>query len=248
VPVPEWLSYRVKAKNWEGQPFRYAEIKEDGVRIAVIKRDGVLSAWGRKNINMLGPVLKYLKNVDGIPDNCMIDGELLGDRYIAFDLTVLNGKRIYYLSHEEQRSLLREYCTLPTVVSVKEKTEEHMNRLVKKYNAEGLMLKQSTFGPWFKFKPTKTMDAIVTDFKYGEGRHAHRLGALEVSVWKDKALVPIASVGGGFTDEQRDAITPKDVGRVLEVRYDCFLKNRLRFPRFIRWRDDKPSEECEFSD
>jgi len=49
---------------------------------------------------------------------------------------------------------------------------------------------------------------------------------------------------GNMDDVARCEI-PQHVGEVVEVAFDKITRdNKLRFPRFVRWRPDKEASEC----
>jgi DNA ligase-1 len=97
-----------------------------------------------------------------------------------------------------------------------------------------------------KWKPTITVDLTVIELEEGTGRNKGRLGALVCSGTDDGKLINV-NVGSGFSDEDRDEYwNNKDmvVGRIAEILCDVITQNQdgtysLRFPRFVRFRDDK---------
>jgi DNA ligase-1 len=99
---------------------------------------------------------------------------------------------------------------------------------------------------WLKYKPVITVDLEVVDVEEGTGRNKGRLGALVCS-GKDEGRQIHVNVGSGFSDADRDRIytARRDViGRTVEVLCDVITLNQdgtysLRFPRFVRFRDDK---------
>ena len=118
---------------------------------------------------------------------------------------------------------------------------------------EGIMIKgygapyeckRSMF--WMKWKPTKTFDLTVVDIEEGTGRNAGRTGALVCEGTDDGKFIRV-NCGSGMSDEQRDDywVNKKKVkGQIAEVMADAVTKAEdgsysLRFPRLVRFRDDK---------
>jgi DNA ligase-1 len=118
---------------------------------------------------------------------------------------------------------------------------------------EGIMIKElkaayecrrSTF--WLKWKPVITVDLEVIDVEEGTGKNVGRLGALVCS-GVDGGKTITVNVGSGFSDLQRDDIWLNRgvvVRQTAEVMADAVSRNQdgtysLRFPRFVRFRDDK---------
>ena len=99
---------------------------------------------------------------------------------------------------------------------------------------------------WMKWKPTITVDLEVVDVEEGTGRNKGRLGALVCQGHDDGRDISV-NVGSGFSDGDRtDLWNDRDlvIGRKVEILCDVITKNQdgtysLRFPRFVRFRDDK---------
>jgi DNA ligase-1 len=118
---------------------------------------------------------------------------------------------------------------------------------------EGIMIKdvdapyeckRNTF--WMKWKPTITVDLEVIGVEEGTGRNMGRLGALVCAGNDDSKFITV-NVGSGFSDIDRDSLWADRnlvIGRTCEILCDVITQNQdgsysLRFPRFVRFRDDK---------
>jgi DNA ligase-1 len=126
---------------------------------------------------------------------------------------------------------------------------------------------------WLKLKAVmETLDLIVIGGEWGEGKRSHLLSSYELACSDPYSgkLLPVGRVATGFTDEDLEELTqlfkpliiyqegkkvtfqPK---YVFEVAYQEIQKSpkyesgyALRFPRFIRLRDDKDVEEADTID
>jgi DNA ligase 1 len=121
---------------------------------------------------------------------------------------------------------------------------------------------------WIKIKPeVDTLDLAVIGAEWGEGKRAHVFGSFLVACQDQGRLVPLSRVATGFSDEQLTVVYEllKDAvitGSGKEVRFEPSLVFEvgyaelqvsptyeagfaLRFPRFIRIRDDKDISDIE---
>jgi len=121
---------------------------------------------------------------------------------------------------------------------------------------------------WIKIKPeADTLDLAVIGAEWGEGKRAHVFGSFLVACQDQGKLVPLSRVATGFSDEQltevyelmKDRVVKKtgkevmfEPDLVFEVGYAELQVSptyeggfALRFPRFIRIRDDKAVADVE---
>ncbi len=121
---------------------------------------------------------------------------------------------------------------------------------------------------WIKIKPeVDTLDLAVIGAEWGEGKRAHLFGSFLLACQDQGRLIPLSRVATGFSDEQlaevydllKDSVTSKagkevsfEPSLVFEVGYAELQVSptyeagfALRFPRFIRIRDDKGITDVE---
>jgi DNA ligase-1 len=124
---------------------------------------------------------------------------------------------------------------------------------------------------WIKIKPeVDTLDLAVIGAEWGEGKRAHAYGSFLVVCQDEGKLIPLSRVATGFSDEQlaevygllKDTVIAKsgkevtfEPSLVFEVGYAELQASTnydagfaLRFPRFIRLRDDKDLTDIETLD
>jgi DNA ligase-1 len=123
-------------------------------------------------------------------------------------------------------------------------------------------------GNWLKVKrPYGTLDVVVTAAEQGHGRRASVLSDVTFAVRSGDRFLNVGKAYSGLTDEEIrqltvlfKAATVERYGRVsllrpevvLEVAFDGVQKSprhksgyALRFPRIVRWRQDKGPAECD---
>ena len=124
---------------------------------------------------------------------------------------------------------------------------------------------------WIKIKPeVDTLDLAVIGAEWGEGKRAHAYGSFLVACQDEGKLIPLSRVATGFSDDQlaevygllKDTVIAKSGKEVTfepllvfevgyaelqaSINYDAGFA--LRFPRFIRLRDDKDLTDIETLD
>lgn len=122
-------------------------------------------------------------------------------------------------------------------------------------------------GDWWKWKlDPLTIDAVMIYAQSGHGRRANLFTDFTFAVWHDNELVPFTKAYSGLTDAEFREITvwvKKNTQQrfgpvrqvtphhVFEIAFEGIQASRrhksgvaLRFPRMLRWRQDKPLQEA----
>ena len=126
-------------------------------------------------------------------------------------------------------------------------------------------------GPWWKWKVQPyTADAVMVYAQAGHGRRASLHTDYTFAVWDDGKLVPFAKAYSGLTDEEIRRLdawirrnTIEKFGPVRSVKPEQVFELAfegiqasprhksgiaVRFPRILRWRDDKKAEDADTID
>jgi DNA ligase-1 len=123
-------------------------------------------------------------------------------------------------------------------------------------------------GDWWKWKVNPfTVDAVLTAAQRGSGKRASLYTDYTFSIWHEGRLVPFAKAYSGLTDEEigrvdtfvrRNMIEKFGPVRtvkpelVFELGFEGIQRSSrhksgvaVRFPRILRWREDKKAEEAD---
>ncbi|MDO3625860.1 ATP-dependent DNA ligase [Mucilaginibacter sp. BT774] len=123
-------------------------------------------------------------------------------------------------------------------------------------------------GDWWKWKiDPLSVDAVMIYAQKGHGRRADLYTDYTFAVWDGDKLVPFAKAYSGLTDREINKVdhfikrnTIEKFGPVRTVKpelvfeigfegINCSTRHKsgvaLRFPRILRWRQDKPKEEAD---
>ncbi|MCK0166312.1 ATP-dependent DNA ligase [Jannaschia sp. S6380] len=122
-------------------------------------------------------------------------------------------------------------------------------------------------GDWWKWKlDPLSIDAVMVYAQAGHGRRANLYTDFTFAVWKGNDLVPFTKAYSGLTDAEFRRIThwvrrntlarfgpvrQVPAEHVFEIGFEGIQKSTrhksgvaLRFPRMLRWREDKPVQEA----
>lgn len=267
--MKDFIGYdlRCNAKNWKGERAVKCEVKFDGYRMTIARRpDGSFYAWGRKPADLWQKVFSCVKNIEPItkiPYGTILDGELFVPDSLStsvstalaeghpvadfqpFAIPYCAGVDLRKITFEERDQMLHAMgLNPPAALSIWNNNLEDLQALARDLDIEGFVLKAAHYAGWYKVKRHFTLDAFVTGFRAGEGKHAGRLGSLHLGLWTEEGILDIGSVGIGQDALWRDLEPMSLIGRVLEVRHEGLQRGALRFARFVRWREDREPESC----
>ena len=123
-------------------------------------------------------------------------------------------------------------------------------------------------GDWWKWKTDPlTLDAVLVYAQVGSGRRSTLFTDYTFAVWDGEALVPVAKAYSGLTDaeiarldrwirantlERFGPVRSVQPLQVFELGFEGVNASTrhksgvaVRFPRILRWREDKPAAEAD---
>lgn len=227
--------------------------KMDGVRLLIQKNGERFVGYSRTGREVAVPqgIVEALR-LTIMNDTFLIDGELVGDVYHAFDLleTSISWRENFYTSRRKQLVSVLSGQTYPNIVCVKyyigEKEKSQEFHSIKESGGEGVVFKKSSAtykvgrpasgGDYLKYKFYKTCSAIVTTIndKRSVGLSCYECVGSLVSVG-NCTIPPNYSV--------------PEIGSVVEVRYlYARLPSHALFqPTYLGVRLDIGRGECGLS-
>ena len=152
----------------------------------------------------------------------------------------------YFMHHESLKSMglggIRDKNPYTTLIDCEGMYTciEQLDRFMPQ-DVEGFVFCDDNSSEMQKWKREETLDLIISGIKPGKGTNAGTIGGLKVRTIEGHDL---GSVGGLKGDLR--ALDPESiVGLVIEVVFQYIgNKGKLRHGRLVRFRDDKPAEEC----
>jgi len=134
---------------------------------------------------------------------------------------------------------------------VNQKDKQRLLDEAEESQIEGWVLKAGHMTGWYKLKPIKTADAFVHGVTVSDSdTYRGCLKAVKLAVWDGQKPHDLGACGGGFSKEFKLSMNTEEkraglMNRVCEVEYnDLTSGDKLKWPRFIRWRDDKDRDQC----
>lgn len=108
---------------------------------------------------------------------------------------------------------------------------------------------------WFKIKPHKEVDVIVTGYTEGdtEGKYHDTIGSITFGQPDENGVIIERGQCSGMTEDMRYDVgnnRDKYLGKVMTIKHMGVYKGSTRFrhPQFLRWRDDKPASQVIWHD
>ena len=162
---------------------------------------------------------------------------------------VYNLSKIVISGGREVRSFqdMTEYCAEVTAPGFDGQKNGHEGLILKEWEAKYVWDRSMS---WCKVKNFYDVDCRVLAVYQGKAKtkNANRLGGLKVGGYTESGEYVECDVGSGFTDTERDEIWANQasyIGQTVVVKYQEISRSKnkdvssLRFPTFVRMRDDK---------
>lgn len=168
-----------------------------------------------------------------------------GDEQIRNEFAMTSEERYEHLMDKAEGlspDLFRLVVRSPHLRTIDDVMEEH--RLCASEGWEGIVLHDmdSPYSckrarSWVKVKEWQSAEFTCIGFFKGSGKHSGRLGGILI-----EGSGVRSEVGTGFTDRQREEIwanQPRYIGLTAEIKFfEVTPDHSLRFPSFLRWREE----------
>lgn len=198
--------------------------------------------------------------------------------FIGYDILFRDGRLLMELPWLERRKDLEELSFAVSPMAPLDEVDSRFlearargNEGLMLKRADSVYESGKRSGNWLKVKRAyATLDVVVTAAEQGSGRRATMLSDYTFAVKDGERYLNIGKAYSGLTDEEIRQLTRHfrsiATGRygrvtvvqpevVLEVAFDGIQKSprhksgyALRFPRIVRWRQDKKAEEIDTLD
>lgn len=219
--------------------------KHDGQRVLIENRKDCLRGINRKSQTMALPDVIRQEFID-FPF-CLLDGELVGDTYFAFDVLMLEGRDLRMMPFKERyaeaKSFLRIFDTLRISKSVADPERKKIAfHSLRQGGAEGVVFRNinEPYKPGrnraaLKYKFWNTASCIVLEI--------NSILSVCVGLLDGEKLIAVGNVP---IPENRDVPA---VGSIVEVRYIYALRTSgaMDQPVYLGHREDVDRSECTLS-
>lgn len=244
----------------QGEPAKFAHVKLDGHFLTVRKNEfGLVTCITRHGTQLNLSWVPNLKNAWlRMPCNCTMIGELWYEdqpaSYIKTAIKQLDTNLKFSVFAVDTCATFKEcsdwcikhgFLMTPYYAQEYDYTSACLGTFsvdnMPAIQHEGFVMKDELWVNWRKYKPFKTIDLIVDEVTEGRGQFIGLVGSL---VCKTSEGYVVANVSG-FTFDERLNLSESDIGRIIEVKYQYVGSGgRLRHPTFVRFREDKPAQDC----
>lgn len=217
--------------------------KKDGKRIIVKSENKKITAINKKGLETLIPQC-VCDLILGLGKDCIVDGELIAEKYHIFDLLSFDGKNFKdtpYLTRYKELQKLGLKDIVPSYFTYKDKKEAFENLKINK--KEGVVFKKDN-SLYVAGRPASGGNQLK--FKFYE------TGTFEVySHHKTKSSVSVCAYDENGKQVKLGNVTVykiPPIGAFIEVKYlYCFTGGSLYQSAFLCERDDQDRSDCTVS-
>lgn len=229
-----------------------AQRKFDGERRGVIVAGGDVTGANRRGLSvpLPAPVVEAARSLaEGYGGDMILDGEMLGDQFVAFDILRLNGDDLRsspLVDRLNMLNLILRFSNASAIVMaetsltaadkaalvVRERAAQREGVVFKRADARYEAGRPASGGVWLKHKFVATLSALV-------GWHNNGKRSVQLTLIENGAPLDVGSV----TIPANHEIPP--VGAIVEVRYlYAYPGGSLFQPVYLGERKDLTREAC----